>query len=155
MLHKKLFLLGLLFLTAQINCSSDFDSNGGPLHGIRQVSVGQNNIYFKKEIRGRNYEGLSISTDDNLCNSPSAKTDYFVNSETPGEVFYKVENDVLQIYSQSVFTAPQNNDFPVYIAQKYIFAQDFNESNALNLGFTKLSIPDDSLKTCDAERKPH
>lgn len=154
MLHKKLFLLGLLFLTAQINCSNDFDSNGGPLFGIRQVSVGQKNIYFKKEIRGRNYEGLSISTEDNLCNGPSAKTDYFVNSETIGKTFYKVKDNELQIYSQNAFTPPKTDNFPVKIVQRKLPNAEHSEENAIKLGYRELSIPDDSLKICDVERKP-
>ncbi len=145
MLHKKLFLLGLLFLMAQIDCSYNRNS---AQYGMQQVSVGQYIIYFKKEIRGRNYEGLSISTDGNLCNGPSQKTDFFVNSETPGRVFYKVENNKLQIYSQSVFTAPQNNNFPISIFQEYILAQDFSEENALKLGYAELLLPLDSLKNC-------
>jgi hypothetical protein len=143
MLIKKLF---LLFLMGQMHCSYDWDS---ARYGIQKVLVGEHSIYFKREIRGRNYDGLSISTDGNLCNGPSAKTDYFVDSETPGRVFFKVENNVLQIYSQSVFTAPQNNDFTILITQKYIPAQDFSENDAIKLGYTELLLPIDSLKNCD------
>lgn len=131
---------------AQANCIYVGDS---PRYAIQQVVVGQYSVYFKKEIRGRNYEGLSISADGNLCNGPSQETDYFVNSETPGRVFYKVENNVLRIYSQSIFTAPQNDNFPINIFQEYILAQDFREENALKLGYTELLLPDDSLKNCN------
>jgi hypothetical protein len=130
---------------AQIHCSRVRSS---ALHGMQQVSVGQNIIYFKKEIRGRNYEGLSISTDGNLCNGPSQETDYFVNSETIGKVFYKVVDNRLQIYSQNEFTPPQAGNFPVLIVQEYNSPIDYNEENAIKLGYTQLLLPDALLKTC-------
>jgi len=132
---------------AQISCGNDRKS--AVLYGVQQLSVGQHNVYFKREIRGRNYEGLSISSDSNFCNSPSPKTDFFVNSEMIGKVFYKVEDNKLQIYSQNVFTPPQTGDFPVLIVQRKLPYVEHSEENAIKLGYTELVLPDDSLKYCD------
>ncbi len=142
---RKLSLL-FIFLLAQISCIGD---SKGARYDICQISVGQYNIYFKREIRGRNYEGLSISTDSNLCDGPSPKTDYFVNSETIGKVFYKVEGNELQIYSQSVFTPPQTGNFPIKVVQKEISRVDYSEGTALKLGYNELLLPDASLKYCE------
>ncbi|MBK8464705.1 MAG: hypothetical protein IPL32_02655 [Chloracidobacterium sp.] len=106
MVYKHLFFL--LSLIQLGHCSGDWGGTRGPLYDIRQIPVGQHSVYFKREIRGRNYEGLSISTDGNMCNGPSKKTDFFVDSETIGMVFYKVKGDELQIYSQNVFTSSSN-----------------------------------------------
>lgn len=149
MLYKNLFLLAILFLMQQSHCNNNFVDNRGPLYDIHQISVGQHNVYFKREIRGRNYEGFSVSSDGNLCNGPSPKTDFFVNSETIGKVFYKVEGDELQIYSQSVFTPPQTDNFPVKIVQREIPRVEYSEENSIKLGYTELLLPDDSLKYCN------
>lgn len=149
MLYKNLFLLAMLFLIQQSHCNNDFVDNRGPQYDIRQISVGQHNVYFKREIRGRNYEGFSISSDGNLCNGPSPKTDFFVDSETIGKVFYKVEDDELQIYSQNVFTPPQTDNFPVKIVQRKLSNIEYSEENAIKLGYTKLVLPDESLKYCN------
>ncbi len=121
------------------------------MRGMTSVKYQLVNIIsiFKREIRGRNYEGLSISTDSNLCDGPSSKTDYFVNSETIGKVFYKVEGAKLQIYSQSVFTPPQTGNFPVKVVQKEIPRVDYSEETALRIGYNELLLPDASLKYCE------
>jgi hypothetical protein len=154
MLYKNLFLLGLLFLMTQINCNSNAVNGRGPLYSISQVSVGQYSIYFKKEIRGRNYEGLSISTDGDLCNGPSPETDFFVDSETIGKTFYKVKDNELQIYSQNEFTPPKTDNFPVKIVQRKLPNVEHSEENAIKLGYRELLLPDELLKTCDKPSKP-
>ncbi len=154
MLYKILFLSGLLFLMTQINCNSNAVNGRGPLYSISQVSVGQHSIYFKKEIRGRNYEGLSISSDGDLCKGPSPETDFFVDSETVGKTFYKVKDNKLQIYSQNKFTPPKTGNFPVNIVQKRNSPSDYSEENAIKLGYRELLLPDELLKTCDKPSKP-
>jgi hypothetical protein len=154
MLYKNLFLLGLLFLMTQINCNSNAVNGRGPLYSISQVSVGQYSIYFKKEIRGRNYEGLSISSDGDLCNGPSPETDFFVDSETIGKTFYKVKDNELQIYSQNEFTPPKTDNFPVKIVQRKLPNVEHSEENAIKLGYRELLLPDELLKTCDKPSKP-
>ncbi len=149
MLYKNLFLLVMLFSMKQNYCSGGFGENRGPLYGVHQISVGGYNLYFKSEIRGRNYEGFSISSDGNLCNGPSAKTDFFVNGETIGKVFYKVKGDELQIYSQNIFTPPQTGNLPIKIVQKEIPRTEYSEENAVKLGYTELVLPNSSLKYCE------
>ncbi|MCY7347650.1 MAG: hypothetical protein LH614_15710 [Pyrinomonadaceae bacterium] len=149
MLDKNLFLLAVLFLMNQSHCNNGFGDNRGPRYDIRQISVGQHSVYFKREIRGRNYEGFSISSDGNLCNAPSPKTDFFVGSETIGKTFYKVKGDELQIYSQNEFTPPQTDNFPVKIVQRKLPNVEHSEENAIKLGYTELLLPDDSLKYCN------
>lgn len=149
MFDKKLFLLGALFLMVQVHCNDNSVNNRGPLYGIQKISVGQHSIYFKREIRGRNYDGFSISSDSNLCNGPSPKTDFFVNSETVGKVYYKVKDDELLIYSQSVFTPPSTGSFPVKIIQRKIPLIEFSEEDAIGLGYTEVLLPIQSLKNCE------
>ena len=150
MLYKNLSLLVILFLMQQNHCNDGWGDNRGPVYDISQISVGEHNVYFKREIRGRNYEGLSISSDGDFCNGPSPKTDFFVESETIGIVFYKVRGDELQIYSQNVFTPPQtDNNFPIKIVQRQIPVAEHNGENAIKLGYTELIFTDDSVKSCN------
>jgi hypothetical protein len=138
-----------MLMLMQQGCYLDFVDRG-PRYDIRQISVGHNSVYFKREIGGRNYEGLSISGDGNLCNGPSPRTDFFLDSETIGQVFYKVEGDELYIYSHSAFTPPQANIFPVKIVQhEYPPPAQFSEERIKKLGYTELTFSDDSLKYCN------
>jgi hypothetical protein len=127
---KSLVLLTVLVLMQQ-SCIDFVDR--GPRYDLHKILVGQRSVYFKREIRGRNYKGLSISSDGTLCNGPSARTDFFVDSETIGKVFYKVEGDELKIYSQSVFTPPETGTFQVKIVQSEIPPAKTTKKESKNL----------------------
>lgn len=144
---KKLVLFTFVVLMHQ-GCYIDFEDRG-PRHDIRQISVGQNSVYFKREMGSRNYDGLSISGDGDLCNGPSPRTDFFVEGMTPGQVFYKVDGDELYIYSQSEFTAPQSGDFPVKVVQKQVEPARYDPESIRKLGYTELVFTDDSLRYCN------
>lgn len=146
MRFKTLVLLTIVVLVQQ-GCYLDFEDRG-PRHDIRQLSVGQYTVYFKREVRGRNYDGLSISADSDLCNSPSLQTDFFVEGMTPGQVFYKVVGDELHIYSQSEFTPPQSGDFPVRVVQKQVEPARYDPESIKKLGYTELIFTNESLKYC-------
>ena len=141
------YLLIVLILTQQ-SCYLDF-ADKGPRFDIRQISVGQNSVYFKREIGGRNYEGLSISSDGDLCNGPSARTDFFVDRITIAKVFYKVVDGELHIYSQSVFNPPQTGDFPIKVIQREFSPAQYSEEKAKELGYIELVFSDDSLRYCE------
>ena len=144
---KTLVLLTIVMLMLQ-GCYLDFEDRRGPGFDIRQILVGQNSVYFKREIRGRNYEGFSISSDGNLCNGPSPGTDFFVEGMTPGQVFYKVDGDELHIYSQSEFTPPQSGSFPVKVVQKQAEPARYDPESIKKLGYTELIFTNESLKYC-------
>lgn len=146
MLFKNLVLLTVAVLMQQ-SCYLDFEDRG-PRYDIRQISVGQTSVYFKREIRGRNYEGLSVSSDGDLCNGPSPQTDFFVEGMTSGQVFYTVVGDELHIYSQSEFTPPQSGDFPVKIVQKQVEPARYDPENIKKLGYTELIFTNESLEDC-------
>ena len=147
-MHFKNLLLLTIVVLLQQGCYLDFEDRG-PRFDIRQISVGQRSVYFKRELGGRNYEGLSISSDGNLCNGPSPRTDFFLDSLTIGKVFYKVEGDELHIYSHIAFTPPQTDIFPVKIVQnEYPPPAQFSEERIKKLGYTELVFKDESLKYC-------
>lgn len=143
---KNLALLTVALMMQQ-SCYPDFEDRG-PRYDIRQIFVGQTSVYFKREVRGRNYDGLSISGDGNLCNGPSPRTDFFVEGMSPGQVFYKIDGDELHIYSQSAFTPPQSGDFPVKVVQKQAEPARYDPENTRNLGYTELIFTNESLKYC-------
>jgi hypothetical protein len=141
----------LVLLTAAVmmqqSCYPDFEDRG-PRYDIRQISVGQTSVYFKREVRGRNYDGLSISGDGNLCNGPSPRTDFFVEGMSPGQVFYNIDGDELHIYSQSDFTPPQAGGFPVKVVQENVDPVRYDPESVNKLGYTELIFKNDSLKYC-------
>jgi len=146
MRFTNLVLLTIAVLMQQ-SCYLDFEDRG-PRYDIRQISVGQTSVYFKREIRGRNYDGLSISGDGDFCNGPSPRTDFFVDGMWPGQVFYKVDGDELHIYSQSKFTPPQSGSFPVKVVQKQVEPARYDPESIKKLGYTELIFTNESLKYC-------
>ena len=147
MLFKNLILLTVAVLMQQ-SCYLDFEDRG-PRYDIRQISVGQYSVYFKREIRGRNYEGLSISSDGNLCNGPSPETDFFLDSLDVDGVFYKVEGDKLYINSYTAFTPPKSGSFPVKIVQNEDSPPaQFDKERIEKQGYTELIFTNESLKDC-------
>ena len=146
-MHFKNLVLLIVLVLMQQSCIDFVDR--GPRYDLHEILVGERSVYFKREIRGRNYEGLSLSSDGTLCNGPSARTDFFVDSETIGKVFYKVEGDELKIYSQSVFKPPATGIFPVKIVQSDIPPGQDNEKRIQELGYVELIFSDDSLKYCE------
>ncbi|MCC7307098.1 MAG: hypothetical protein IT173_06015 [Acidobacteria bacterium] len=147
MSFKHLILLTIVALMQQ-GCYIDFEDRG-PRYDIRQISVGQTSVYFKMEIRGRNYEGLSISGDGNLCKGPSPRTDFFLDSLDVDGVYYKVEGEKLYVYSYTAFTPPQAGSFPVTIVQNvYSPPAQFDEEKIKKLGYTELVFTNEALKYC-------
>ena len=70
----------------------DFSSE----YGIVKISVGGNQLYFKREVRGLNHDAVILSPDENYCAEYNPDTDYkFTSMDT--FIFYKIEGRILYL----------------------------------------------------------
>lgn len=62
-------------------------------------------LYFRREVRGMNYDSLSLSKDSNYCSKPDPQTSLIFHSIGP-HPFYKFNGEELHIYTMSDVTKP-------------------------------------------------
>ncbi len=65
-------------------------------------------FYFRREMRGRNYDSLSLSNEPNACAKPDPDNALAFDSEGPVRVFYSFKGNELHLYKMSPVGAPKN-----------------------------------------------
>jgi hypothetical protein len=143
-----LCLAGLIVLSIILSaCGPDLS----PAYGRVGVRVSDNaQIFFKREVRGLNYDALVISPSDSLCGMPNAKTDYVFTGMGPFDVYYKVETGRLILFTHYAATPPPDSRFPVGVVQNELGSPDFDQlkSNADGLNLRHLEFPIDERVKC-------
>lgn len=144
---KKTFVNAILLIPFSL-CSACIPDLS-PSYGRVKLKVSESQeIFFKREASGLNYDVLVISPSDDLCEIPNPKTDYVFRS-TGVTVYYKVENDSLILFTNQTATPPEGGQFPIKIEQKGLNTLEAEEikKKAEELGLRSLDVPfDDRLK---------
>lgn len=65
-------------------------------------------VYFKREVRGHNYDALWISADADPCRSAEPRTDYIYRAMGPLVVFYSAREAGLTTYSTTTLDKPSD-----------------------------------------------
>jgi hypothetical protein len=98
-----------------------------PEYGVASLKIADGrNLYFKREVRGQNYDVLVLSTNKELCAEPNPQTDYIFSSHAV-TIFYKFEGDTLSLFLTSPAKAPQDFQAPIRVAQNVISNPEFIE----------------------------
>jgi hypothetical protein len=122
-----------------------------PSYGRVGVRVSDNaEVFFKREVRGLNYDALVISPSDRLCGMPKAKTDYVFTGMGPFDVYFKVENGGLILFTHYAATPPEGSPFPVRVVQNALGSPDFDKlaASAEGLNLRRLEVPIDKRLKC-------
>lgn len=88
-------------------------------YGIKIISVGEKQIYFKRKAIWFNYDYIILSPNNDICADYNSETDIRFLEFNPS-IYYKINKDVLNLFT-STSTQPKN--FPVKIK-----IQDVEES---------------------------
>ena len=89
----------LLSVVASTGCNSG-DELSPYLYGIAEVKIaGKQSLYFKREVRGMNYDVLCLSTNKDPCAGADSKDDDVFSNFGGERVYYKIENDSLVLFS--------------------------------------------------------
>lgn len=65
-------------------------------------------FYFRREMRGLNYDALSLSKDSNFCSKPNPDNALIFRSLGPVIVFYRFKGNELHLYKMSEVDVPKN-----------------------------------------------
>lgn len=143
--------IAAIILSLLCSCTMIESSNNGSNYGVQEINFPkqQSSIYFKREVRGLNFDALWISSNRDPC-YPINKDSDIVFSALNHTVFYKQTADSLYLYSTSPIDWPTNNTFVVKIIYNEIGANEFfsfEESYAAH-GLKKLKIEIDPKLIC-------
>ncbi len=140
-----LYLLTLLPLSLGA-CMPNLSSESG----IERVKLKDSEVYFKREIRGLSYDVLVLSLSDTLCEMPDRRKDYVFQEQGPLRIYYKVENDVLNIYGTGRAQPPEVNLFKVNIVQHQLSVLEFDRlvKDAASLQLHLLEVPVSQNRKC-------
>ncbi len=100
----KKFLILILLLQGIPTSSCIFDSKYG-LTAIESPSGEK--FYFRREVRGLNYDSLSLSTSSDYCSEPDPSNAFIFHIIQP-TVFYKFEGNELHLYTTAPTETPPN-----------------------------------------------
>ncbi|HEY6333978.1 MAG TPA: hypothetical protein VI756_31970 [Blastocatellia bacterium] len=136
-------------LLVAASCMSCVDLSG--YYGIVPVQVSdEHTVYFKRVVRGLNFDEISISPAPILCGSPNDETDYEITNSGPVAMLYKVDGGNLFVFIHNDVARPPNGgQFPVKVIQQSLDTPEYSrlESDAERLGLTPLHVEiDESLK---------
>ncbi len=122
-----------------------------PEYGIESLKIADDqDVFFKREIRGQNYDVLVLSPSIDHCGNPNPKSDYIFRGQGPPRIYYKIESGALILYLTIAATAPESGDFPIRIVQNEMHPLDFVdvEKNYHNLGLKRLEVKIDEALKC-------
>lgn len=131
-----LVLMALLYST--LSCNSDSGAN----YGMHSVSVRDRKVYFKREVRGLNYDALAISLNSEACIKANPQSDYIFRVQGPITLFYKVDDNTLELYGRFTAAPPESVNFPVNIVQHELSLLEFEQikERADQLGLKPLEV---------------
>lgn len=119
---KFVFLMAILAMMQVEGCDSG--PYLGPEYGVVTLTAesGQE-FYFKRTVSGLNYDVVVLSSNKDYC-SQDAQTDY-IFSTAPESLYYKVENNVLHLYTSYPDISPKQNSVPAEVKQYKLATGDF------------------------------
>jgi hypothetical protein len=127
-------------------CAPDLSS----AFGMLAVTVGNREVYFKREVRGLSYDALVISPSSSFCKMPDPRSDYIFREQGPVRLYYKVDNNTLVLYGTGSATPPEARNFPVNVVQHELTVLEFDQldKDAARLGLLALEISVDKRSQC-------
>ena len=107
-------MLGFTFIMCVLMFSLTSCEGLSSKYGVHRLVVFEDQqVYFKREVRGLNYDSLTLSANKDHCVKPNPHHDYIYDELGPITLFYKTEGNTLEIFSTTLAKQPQS--FPVSI----------------------------------------
>lgn len=141
----------ILWLALATIAGCDVTPNGTSTRGIHEVTMADGlPVYFKREIRGQNYDALWISLNGDPCHSFDPQVDYRFAALGPLVVYYMPESGGLITYSTTTLEPPSRPARSLRIENRVLEPLAFQELTQTyqSRGLTRLSIATDSKLRC-------
>jgi hypothetical protein len=122
-----------------------------PKYGVFSLRAsGGETLYFKREVRGLNYDVLTLSVDKDHCKKPDPSRDYVFDDLGPHTIYYRIEGDVLTLYLTIPATPPRNFQSQIKVEQREMAPLEFAKvaNNHKERGLTLLDVPLDEDLRC-------
>ena len=112
------------------------ESSLKPIIEIREFNIDSKKIYFKREIRGLNYNISAISSNEKKTLDFDSDYIFSIDEAT---FFYKAYNDTLLIVAYHIGKEPIFFDSSIKVIQRKIVNQEYREflENYKSLGYNK------------------
>jgi hypothetical protein len=121
-----------------------------PKHGFVALrSPGNSELYFKREVRGLNYDVVVLSTNKDYCAEPNARSDFIFASD-PLPMYYSFDGNTLNLFLTSVVAQPSDFQSTVKVVQHHLSPSEFGEiqKSFKERGLELLDIPIDEKLRC-------
>ena len=102
--------------------------NLSPKYGFLSLRSPQNaELYFKREVRGLNYDVVVLSTSKDYCKEPNASSEFIFASD-PLPMYYNFEGNTLNLFLTSVGTQPSDFQSEVRVVQHHLSPSEFADT---------------------------
>jgi hypothetical protein len=122
-----------------------------PEYGIVNLKITPSQeVFFKREVRGQNYDALVLSPSKDLCSEPNPRSDYIFKSQGPHRIYYKVEDGTLILFLTIAAPLLEEGAFPIRVVQNKMHTLEFEElqKNYRKLGLVELKVEIDRGLKC-------
>ena len=112
-------------------------------YGVDGVSTSEGTtVYFKREVRGANYDALWISASPDPCRPADDATDYVFRELGPLAVYYRAGAGAVETFSTSSLDPP-GNEPKVRVIHHVLDPLAFKELERTykSSGLTKIEVP--------------
>jgi hypothetical protein len=148
-MQKSLRLIGIvLFAMCGSKCTNTINTTNGIL-GLT-TTLGKK-IYFKREIRGRNFDEIALSGNGDLCSKPTPQRDFIFPESSP-TIFFKFEGETLHLYLSALAQEPRESSIKINIMQHFLTNPEYIQmlEEHSKYGLTVLDVP--IVGKCESER---
>ena len=124
--------------------------NLSPKYGLVTLHDPENaELYFKREVRGLNYDVVVLSTNKQYCDEPDSKSE-FVFASDPLPMYYRFEGNTLNLFLTSVVSQPPNFQSSIKVVQHHLSPSEFGDikKHFKEKGLEQLDIPIDERLRC-------
>ena len=138
--------LGLLFVTLGLVSCVKLSPKYGSVT-LRSPTAGE--LYFKREVRGLNYDVVALSTNPDCCVEANPRSDFIFGSD-PLPMYYSFEDNTLNLFLTSVVTSPSNFQSSVKVVQHHLSPSEFADlqKSFKDRGLELLDVPIDEKLRC-------
>ncbi len=129
-------LLALVVLGTLSSCD-----RRGSTHGIRDIEVSPGkHLYFKREVRGRNFDSWWISQNPDVCAELDPSTDAEFPAVGPLWFYYRIKAGKLELMGTPGLTMPQKGNLADLLHYEDLHPLDFQrlEREWESQGLTRL-----------------
>src|SRR5437899_996831 len=106
-------------------------------------------LYFKREVRGLNYDVVILSTNQDYCVEGNPHSDFIFASD-PLPMYYSFEGNTLNLFLTRVVAEPADFQSAVKVVQHHLSPSDFAELQKAfkDRGLKPLNVPIDEKLRC-------